>query len=130
MHYDMTEEQTDEWRNIRSRTKPLMRFASSRKPCVENGHRYVALVVLHFKPEFGVSLMYFPNGEIRYHWDKIVEQYAISRWCYLDDLGIARRPDADEKDVKPNENGNPDKCLERILKSFIKKYMSPRKETK
>lgn len=130
MHYDMTEEQLAEWNNIRHFTMPLMRFASSRKPCVENGRRYAGLVVLHFKPEFGVSLKYFPNGQIRRHWDKIVEKHGISQWCYLDDLDLACRPDAYEKDVKSNENGNPDKCLERMMKSFIKKYMTPRKETK
>lgn len=130
MHYDMTEEQIAEWRNIRSKTMPLMRWASIVKPCVENGRRYAELVVLHFKPEFGVSLMYFPNGQIRRHWDKIVEKYDISQWCYLDDLDLACRPDASEKDVKSNENGNPDKCLKRLLNNFIKKLMTSRKETK
>ncbi len=124
MHYDMTEKQIAEWNNICHSTMPIMRFASSWKPCVEKGRRYVALVVLHFKPEFGLSLMYFPNGKIRYHWDKLVEQYGISKWCYFDDLDLARRPDADEKDVKPNDNGKPDKCFERIMKNFMKRFMS------
>lgn len=122
MHYDIKDDKLADWRDAQYKTIPLMRYSDSRKPCVEQKTRYTFIVAVCHKPSWDVKLLVLSNSEIRDKWHKIVKEHGLVKWCYYDDLNIALRPDADELNPKPNQNGNPDKCLERLYGNLINTF--------